>query len=165
MDLDRGGAHKLGHFRREQFRHRRLLQTGFAVVAALRGVENEAARGGELRRHVGEAKGDRLMRDDLLPEGFAFLGVGERRLVSRARHAERLRGDADTSAFEVRERDAIALALLAEHQIGGQLHVLEDDLRGVRGALPQFVLEPGDAVAGGVGRHDKGADCVPRRGR
>ena len=64
------------------------------------------------------------------------------------------------------ERDAIALPFRAEHQIGGQFHVLEDELRGVGGALPELVLEPRDPVAGRVGRHDKGADapCGRRSG-
>ena len=103
----------------------------------------------------------------LLAERLALLGVGQRRLVGRARHAERLRGDADAPAFEVRQRDAIPLPFPAEHQIGGQFHVLEDELRGVGGALPELVFEPRDAVARRLGRHDEGADapCVRRRGR
>ena len=45
-----------------------------------------------------------------------------------------------------------------EHQIGGQFHILEDELRGVGGALPELVFEPRDAVARRIGRNDEGAD-------
>src|SRR6266571_4070600 len=124
MDLDRVRDDTLGHLGSKQFGHRRLLEARFAIVAPLGGVEDESARGGKLRRHVGEAERDRLMRDKLLPERLPFLGIGERRLIGGAGHAERLRGDADPSAFEVGEGDLVALALAAEHQIGGQLHLL-----------------------------------------
>src|SRR5207253_5732178 len=108
---------------------------------------------------------DGLVHDELLPERFAFLGIGERRLIGGAGHAERLRGDADAPAFEVGEGDAIALALAAEHQIGGQLHLLEDELRGVGGALAELLLEPRDTIARRRGRYDKGADALaPGRG-
>src|SRR5580704_15455581 len=112
MDLDRIGAHPLGDLGGEQFRHRRLPQAWLAVIAKLGGVEDEAARGGKLRRHVGETKRDRLVRDDLLSEGLALLRVAKRRLVRGPRHAKRLRGDADASALQIAERDAIPLAFL-----------------------------------------------------
>src|SRR6266568_3315030 len=160
MDLDRVRGDPLGHLGGEQFGHRRLLEAGLAIVAALSCVEDKTARGSELRRHVGEAERDRLVRHELLPERLAFLGIGERRLISGAGHPECLRGDADAPAFEVGQGDPVALALAAEHQIGGQLHLLEDKLGGVGGALAELLLEPRDAIARRRRRHDKGADTL-----
>ena len=45
-----------------------------------------------------------------LPNALPLARVGERRLERRARHADRLRGDADAAGFEVRERDPVAVA-------------------------------------------------------
>ena len=46
-----------------------------------------------------------------LPKLDALARVGERRLERGARHADRLRGDADAPGLEVGERDPVALAL------------------------------------------------------
>src|SRR5205085_4975747 len=81
MDLDRVRGNALGHLRAEQFRHRRLGEARLAGIALRSRVEHEAAGRGDLRRHVREAKGDGLMRDDLLAESLALLGIGKRRLV------------------------------------------------------------------------------------
>src|SRR5437763_5589910 len=86
------------------------------------------------------------MLDEQLAERASFAGVPERRLECRARHADALRRDADTPRFEIRERDAIAFALSAEQIGGGHATVLEDDLRRVRRALPQLLLDPRDDV-------------------
>src|SRR5206468_13119847 len=67
--------------------------------------------------------------------------IGQRRLVGGARHPDRLGGDADAAAFEVRQRDAVTLALGTEQEIGGQFHVLEDELRGIGGALAELRSE------------------------
>jgi hypothetical protein len=72
-----------------------------------------------------------------------------------------LRGDADASPLEVGERDLVAFAFVAEHQIGGELDLLEDELRGVGGPLAELVLDPCDAKTGAVGRHEKSADAPP----
>jgi len=43
------------------------------------------------------------------------------------------------------------------------LAIFQDDLRGVRGALPGLLLDAGDDVAGRRGRHDEGADAALAR--
>ena len=45
-----------------------------------------------------------------LPKLVPLARVGERGIERRARHADRLRGDADAPGLEVRERDAVAVA-------------------------------------------------------
>jgi len=52
--------------------------------------------------------------DDRLAEGLSLARVRERRVERRPRHADRLRGDADAPAFEVRQRDPVAFTLGAE---------------------------------------------------
>src|ERR1700730_11021851 len=115
MDLDRVRGDALGHLGGEELGHRGLFDAGLTGIAPCRGVENEAARRGDLRRHIGEAEGHRLLLDDRLAEGLALAGVGEGRLVGRTRHADGLRGDADAAALEVSERDLVAFAFAAEH--------------------------------------------------
>jgi hypothetical protein len=91
---------------------------------------------------------------------FALAGTGEGGLIGGASHTDRLRGDADAAAFEVGERNLVAFAFRAQHQIGGQLDILEDELRGVGGALAELVLDSGYPKTGAVGRHEKGADAA-----
>src|SRR5207237_685980 len=143
MDLDRVGGDALGDLGGEELGHRGLLDAGLAGVALRGGVEYQATGGGNLGRHIGEAEGDRLLLDDRLAEGPALAGVGEGGLVGGARHADGLGGDADAAAFEVGERDLVAFAFAAENQIGGQLDLVKDQLRRVRGALAELVLDPG----------------------
>ena len=81
------------------------------------------------------------MVDDLGAEGFALAGIGARGLEGGARHAGGLRGDADAAGFEVGERNAIALAFLAEHGVRADDAILEGDLAGVGRFLPQFLLD------------------------
>ena len=102
----------------------------------------------DLRRHLGEPELQRLVLEDRLAEGDPLLGVGERRLERRPRHADRLRADADPPALEAGERDLQPLAFLAEQVLRRDAAVLEQDLRRVAGVLAELVLEPGDAVAG-----------------
>ncbi|MNZ57509.1 hypothetical protein D3C78_754910 [compost metagenome] len=80
-------------------------------------------------------------------------------------HAHRLRGYADAAAFQVAQGDAVSLALLAQAATGRQAQVVELDLAGVRGVLAELVLDAHDAVAGGVGGYDEGADALLARRR
>jgi hypothetical protein len=84
-------------------------------------------------RHVGEAEVHGLVLDQRLAHAFPLARVREGGFEGRARDPGGLRGDVDTARLEVGERDAIALALLAEEVLG--LAVLEHDLRGIGGVL------------------------------
>ena len=95
-----------------------------------------------------------------VPKRLALLGIERRRLEGGARHADRLRRDADASAFEIGERDPVALALLAEQQVRRELELLEDDLRVSEARCPSLVLELRDPPARPLGRHDEGADAL-----
>jgi hypothetical protein len=53
----------------------------------------------------------------------------------------------------------VAFAFRAEHQIGGQFDILEDELGGVGGPLAELVLDSGYPKTGALGRHQKGADA------
>jgi len=71
-----------------------------------------------------------------------------------------LGGDADASAFQVGERDLVALAFIANEKIRREFHVLEDDLRRVGTALAHLLLDRGDPVALPVRRHDEGGNAL-----
>src|SRR5215813_7771104 len=128
-------------------------------------MEHHLARDLDLRRHVREPEAHGQVLDDRLAEGFALSRVDERRFIRGASEPHRLRADADPSALEVRERDAVPLALGPEQVLPRDPARLERDLRGVGGALAELVLDPVDHVALGVGRHDERADpllaCLP----
>ena len=117
-------------------------------------------RGFDLRRHVGEAEAHRLMLDQRLAEAGALPGVGERSFVGSPHGAGGLGRDADAAAFEVAERDGIAFAGLAQHEVGGEAHVLEDDLAGIVGALAHLGLVARDRVALGIRGHEEAADAL-----
>ena len=106
VDLDGIRTHALGHFRGEQFRHRGFLEAGLAGVAQAGGVQHHLPRHFGLRGHVGKPEVHRLMFDDGLAEADALVRVFQCRLECRARHADRLGGDADAPAFQVGQRDA-----------------------------------------------------------
>jgi hypothetical protein len=114
----------------------------------------------DLRRHVGEAEIHRLVFEDRLAETLAFVRVMQCRLEGRARHADGLRRDADAPAFEVGQRDAVALAFAAEQVFGGDAAVLEQDLRRIRSVLAELFLDAGDDVARRVCGHDEGRDAL-----
>src|SRR6266516_4377056 len=57
-------------------------------------------------------------------------------LVGRARHAQRLRGDADAPALEIDERDVIALPLGAEPILDRHPQPVQANLAGVGCVLP-----------------------------
>ena len=79
-----------------------------------------------------------------------------RKAIGRPGHAGRLSGDADAPALQVGKRDLVTRTRLAEHQIGRQRHVLENDLAGIGGLLAQLLLHAGHLVAGCIRRDDKG---------
>src|SRR6185437_4570210 len=160
MDLDGIRADALGHLGSEELGHRRLLDAGHPGIAQRRRVQCELARRLDAGRHIGKPEGYRLVIGDRGAEALAIPGVAGRGLERGAGHADRLCGDADAPAFEIGERDLVALAFAAEPQIRRELELVENDLRRVGGALAELLLELGDAPARPVGRHDESADAA-----
>src|SRR3546814_5856498 len=74
-------------------------------------MEGELTRRLEPGGKVGKAEADRLMPDNGFPHRVAVLGIGDRDLKGRLRHADRLRSNADAADLEVGECDAVALPL------------------------------------------------------
>ena len=124
------------------------------------GMQHELPRRFELGRHVGQAERDRLMFDDRLAEAAAFLRISDGDVVRRARHADGLRGDADAAAFEIGERDAIALAFGAEPVFRRHAELVELHLAGVGSLLAHLGFDAADAIAGPVGLDDEAADAA-----
>ena len=141
------------------------FRQGWPASLQAGGMPDQLPRRLDLRRHVGEAEVHRLVLDDGLAEGLALLRIAHRRLERRARHADRLRGDADAPGFEIGERDAVAVAFVAEQAVGRDAAVLEQDLRGVGSMLAQLFLDAGDDVARRVGRHAEAGNALLAGGR
>src|SRR6185437_16952738 len=80
-----------------------------------------------------------------------------------ARHANALRRNADTPAFEPRERDPVAFAWRADQVRRRHAAVFENDLRRIRRVLAELVLDSRDHVAFGIGGHDERADAALAR--
>ena len=78
------------------------------------------------------------MRDQLLPERLALLGIADRRFVGGAGHADRLCRDADATPFEIGECNFVPLALGAEHQVGGQFEVSNTSCAVSEARCPSF---------------------------
>ncbi|MCY1401815.1 hypothetical protein D9M71_169390 [compost metagenome] len=74
---------------------------------------------GDFGCHIGQAKTHGLVLDDRLAERLALLGIVAGVFERGPCHTHRLRGNADTAAFQIGQGDAIALALLAQPVTGG----------------------------------------------
>jgi hypothetical protein len=83
-----------------------------------------------------------------LPKAFRSRAYASAASSAGPRHADRLRGDADAPAFEVRQRDPVAFTLGAEQARRRDLAVLESDLRGVGRPLPELLLDARDDEPG-----------------
>ncbi len=164
VDLQRRAAHPLGHFAGHQFGHRRLLQTRQARILQAGGVPQQLPRRFDLHRHLGQAELHCLMLGNRLAKGSALARITQRRFERRARHADRLRRNADAPTFQAGQRNLVALAFGTEAVGGGYAAALEADLRGVAGRLPGLVFEPFDDVARRAGGHEEGADAFLARG-
>src|SRR5471030_1230422 len=160
VDLDRVRADALGHLGGEQLGHRRLFQTRQSGILHRGRVLDQLARRFDLRGHVGQAELHGLVLEDGLAKAFAFARIVQRRLVRGARHADRLRGDADASAFKAGQRDLVALPFLADQILGRDAAVVEQALRGVRRMLAHLLFQAGDDVAGRGRRHPERADAL-----
>src|SRR5262249_35690769 len=110
-------------------------------------MQRELARGLEADCHIGKTEGDGLVLEDPLAEGRALMGIAHRNLERRARHAYALGGDANTTAFQVGERNAIAASLLTQQAIGGNSAILEPDLTCVGRILAHLLLDTRNDVA------------------
>ncbi|MNJ51031.1 hypothetical protein D3C77_463240 [compost metagenome] len=110
--------------------------------------------------HVSQAEGHSLVLDQGLAKALPFAGVVSGHLKSGACHPDRLRSDTDTATFEVGQGDFVAFALLAQAVGQRHAHIVKDDLAGIGSVLAEFVLDPGDLIAGGIGRNDKSADAA-----
>jgi hypothetical protein len=73
-------------------------------------------------------------------------------------------GDPRARPVEGLHRDLEALALGGDEGALGHLHVLEDDVDGVAGALAELLLLAADLHAGGVGVDDKHRDALVAQG-
>ena len=104
-------------------------------------MQHELPRRLQARRHVGQPEGHGLVLEDRLAERVALMRVAHGDLQRGLRQADALGADADAPALQVGERDAIALALLAQPVLGGDDHVLELDLAGVGRVLPHLLLD------------------------
>ena len=142
-----------------------LCHCGLGGVRLMRFLElrrgvDQHARTAQLGRHVRDLERDRLLEADRLAELDALLGVIDCRFVCALRDAERLRRDADAAAVQRRHRDLEALTFLAEQVFLGHLDVVEDQLRGGRGADAHFVVMVAEGEALPAFFDDKGRDAA-----
>ena len=146
MDLDGGGTDTLGHFRREQLRHRGFLEARATGVAQRRRVPDHLPSDLNVYRHVRELEADRLMFGNDLSKTFPIAGKRQCGIESSARHADRLRRNADATTLEIGQCDAVTATFGAKQIRRRHFTILEHDLRGIRCVLAQLFLDP---------RHDK----------
>src|SRR5439155_23717878 len=85
--------------------------------------------------------------------------VPDRALDRGARDPDRLRGDADASAIETRERDAEPAADLAEHRVGADARILEDERARIGCEQAHLVIRRTEAHARSVHRKDERGDA------
>ena len=100
------------------------------AVVALGGVAGELAGGGELGGHVGQVVADGLMLPDRLAETLPLLGVGQRILQRRGRHAQRPRRHLDAAGLQALHHLGEALpGRPAEHRRRRHPAVVETSVR------------------------------------
>ena len=130
-------------------------------------MKHHLAGGLDAGHHRSEAEAGRLMVDDRLAEDDPILRVRHGRLARGARDADCLGRDPDAAALQIRQRDPVAIAFLAEAVRGRHARTLERDLAGIGRALAELRLDPRHDIARGRGRHDERGDPVrafPRAG-
>src|ERR1019366_2183403 len=99
------------------------------------------------------------MSDDRLAESLPFFRVDQGEFIRGARHADRLRRDADTAAFQIGERDTVSFALRAKPVLDWNRKVLEMNLASVRGILPHLLLDSADPITRPCSFDDEGRDA------
>ncbi len=120
-------------------------------------MPDQLACGFELRGAFGQTETHRLVVEDGGAKAFALLGIVDGDIERAAGHAQALRGDADAPAFQAAQCDAIAFAFFANQVLSRDAAVVEVDLCGVAGVLPQLVFQARHHIARGVGGHEEGA--------
>src|SRR5215475_4785055 len=133
--LDGIGTDPFGGLGGDELCHRCFDQTRQARILAGGGVQSELTRRLEARRHIGQPERYGLVLEDRLAEGTALVRVPDGDIEGCPGHADALRGNADASALQVGQGDAIALPLLAQAVRGRHEHVVEADLAGIGGIL------------------------------
>ncbi len=109
----------------------------------------------QLGGQVGQAKAHRLVLDNRLAKAFPLAGVAQRAIQRRARHAQRLGGNADAPGFQIGQGNAVAIALRAQPLAGGNAALVKHNLAGVTGRLTQLVLHPRHLITRRGGGHNK----------
>ena len=122
-------------------------------------MQHELTRRFELGRHIGKAKCNGLMFDDGFAEASTLLRVGERNLEGRAGHAHGLRSDADAAAFQVGQRDTVALAFGTEPVLLRHAKIFEPNFASIGRLLSHLALDSGDAITRLLGVDDEAADA------
>ena len=151
LQRDVGGVH-LGHGR--------LGAVGLVVLLELSGGIHQHPGTAQLGGHVSQLEADGLIEADGLAELDTLLGVVHRGLIGPLGNAQRLSRDADTAAVQGGHGDLEALALLAQQILLGDLHVVEDQLGGGRGADAHLVVVIAEGEALPPLFHDEGGDTT-----
>ena len=123
------------------------------------GVVDEQPGGFDLGGHLGERELDGLEIRDRFAELLALLGIGGGVRPCALGEAEHLRADADAAFVEGLDGDLVAFAGLAEHVLGRDVAILEDDLAGRGGANAELVFFLADGKSDGVFFDEEGGDA------
>src|SRR3954452_24872989 len=151
-DLDRLAGLAAGDGRGEELRLSALDAVRVAGLFEAGGAPDQGAGGLDLGLHVGQLVLDRLEAGDRATERVALLGVTRSELEGGLGDADGLGGDADPAAVERAQRDAHAVAGLAE-ALGGR--VLEREVGGGARVEPHLLLLARDREAVGFRTHQK----------
>jgi hypothetical protein len=141
----------------------KVVASGALLVKLGAGPPEEAARGLELGRHVGEPELRGLELRDRLAEGTARLHVVQRDVERRLRAAQRAGGDVQPPAVEAGHGVAEALAFLAQQRLGGNAGGFEQDLPGGLGVPAHLALVGAEAEAHRLLRDQERRNAVRAR--
>src|SRR5882757_3430254 len=129
--LQRLGGHPLGHFRGEEFHHRRLLVAAALLVDLVADEIHQLSRRLDLGRHAGEPEARVLEVADRLAELTALLGIGGGILERAARQSDRAGGGMGAGALQPGGDVIEGATLLADQRRGGQAAIVEGELPGL----------------------------------
>ena len=175
VDLDGGVGGLHGNRGRQELRHRRLPGERQPAVLEPGRLIDQKPRRLDPRGHVREQELDRLELRDRLSELSPLARVLDRGVEGGLRDTDRHGPDRDAPSVQGLHELLESLPLLAvllEEILLGQLHVLEEELDRVAGAVTQLLLprpraesrgallddEGGDPVHADAGRRDRGED-------
>ena len=132
----------------EQLGHRGVQRGAPRVLEAPGGAVGEQPRRLELHLHVGDAVRDRLELADRLAELRARARVGDRRLQQPLHRADVAREQADPLPVHGRGEHGGPGPDAAEHRLGRNVEIVEDELADRRGAQAHLL----ELRAGGEAR-------------